>query len=342
MSDAKQSAFGKHLSVNSRIPDWLHTVDALRALSILYIVGVWHLLEYPSNMPPFRSPLLQNLTVVCLGVFVFISGLVLGGRKVSLKHADFKNFYLRRLLRIYPLYLVALFIFVFAGLTDGRTAVASVFGLSMFLGPAPYTLWFVAMLLLFYVLAPLLISQASNTSRFLAIFGITWFLFGLAGWLLPNADKRPFIYFPVFAAGLIWSRLQQQPTYWWGVMLGGGALLVIAADLVLEPGLVSVLLAAFVALLGATSVYVLTDRLLPELGKNRTLQMISYASFGMYLFHRPIFGWMVELVANQALVRQLAYLCCVCLPVVILVAWLLQRAYNGLLSHIDAKLKNYL
>ncbi len=308
----------------------LHTVDALRAISMLYIVGFWHLFEYAPAAPSFRTPLFENLIVGVLGVFVFVSGLLLGRKKLALNSHDLQDFYLRRFLRIYPLYLAGLAVFALAGLTDWSTAVKSAFGLSMFIGPPPFTLWFVAMLLWFYLLAPLLISQADHIWRFVVIAGAVAGFFGLAGLLLPQADKRLLVYFPVFAAGILWSSRSITPRVWQAALLGIGALLAAAANMHIQFGLASVMLAACVALFGATTAYMWVEIMAPGLGANRWLVLVSYASFAMYLFHRPILSLLTGIFLPAGFLPQMAFLWCAGLPLVVLVAWFVQRGYDKL------------
>ena len=82
--------------------------DWLRAAYIFNIVGFWHLFNYTDAFPAYYKVVTVRLTVVVLGLFVMLSGYLLGGSRPNLSIAGTWTFYKRRLLRIYPLYVVAL------------------------------------------------------------------------------------------------------------------------------------------------------------------------------------------------------------------------------------------
>jgi len=54
-------------------------IDLLRALSILYIVGFWHLLGYAPSVSGYKNALTHRLTVVVLGGMGSFAGAMLGG-----------------------------------------------------------------------------------------------------------------------------------------------------------------------------------------------------------------------------------------------------------------------
>lgn len=145
-----------------------HAIDILRALSVLYIVGYWHLFNYIQGFP-HANYYTEALTYTILGTFTFASGYLLAGRALGGGVAGLLAFYRRRLLRIYPLYAIALVIFVGIGLVDATIATRAALLVSMLLPPAPPTLWFITMIMSFYLIAPLLINFAERTGVFLAI-----------------------------------------------------------------------------------------------------------------------------------------------------------------------------
>lgn len=48
-------------------------IDVLRGLSMLYIVGFWHLLEY-THAIQYQNLITHRITWITLGIFFFISG----------------------------------------------------------------------------------------------------------------------------------------------------------------------------------------------------------------------------------------------------------------------------
>ncbi|MFM7394711.1 MAG: hypothetical protein ACKO22_10180 [Cyanobium sp.] len=57
-------------------------IDLLRAASILYIVAYWHLLGYVDGIHGHKNALTHRLTVVVLGLFTLMAGLLAGRRSL--------------------------------------------------------------------------------------------------------------------------------------------------------------------------------------------------------------------------------------------------------------------
>lgn len=307
--------------MENRIP----FVDMLRAFSVLYIVGFWHLLNY-TRVLGYISPETIRLTVAVLGLFVFISGNLLGRSKLAAQAGAIMAFYRSRLLRVFPLYCAALMLFVYVGLINTTAALKAVTSVSMFAGPAPPTLWFVAMLLVFYLVAPLLIATADNWRRFmLATAGVMTAL-GLAYGLLPKSDARLLIYFPAFALGIWAARCEHQRGLGLFYALATASIAVSYANgrLEAEASLYSMGLAAFVPL----TVFVTAERYLARMPPWLPLTIVSYAGFVMYLDHRPIFMTMKKTYFPANELGQLAYLVFICLPVIIGVSLAIQWIYD--------------
>ena len=89
-------------------------------------------------------------------------------------------------------------------LTDARTAVKAALGLSMFIPPAPMTLWYVAMIVVCYALAPLLV--VPKVIRALTYGTVAW-VFMLVYGLVVEMDYRMLTQFAAFAGGVLCRRL---------------------------------------------------------------------------------------------------------------------------------------
>ncbi|MFL6696444.1 MAG: acyltransferase family protein [Vitreoscilla sp.] len=135
-------------------PDKSLSVEVLRAGCVLYIVGFWHLMDYTHGLGGYNNAVTVRLTVIVLGLFTFLSGFLLARAPMRLGRSELKRFYAKRLLRIYPLYLLALLAFWALGIADRGIALKAALGISMLYGPPPATLWFVTMILVFYLIAP--------------------------------------------------------------------------------------------------------------------------------------------------------------------------------------------
>lgn len=93
-------------------------IQILRRRSVLYIVGFGHLMNYMSVFPETTNQVTERLAVIILGSFVFLSDYLLAGKEIQLTFQSIKQFYLKRFLGIYLLYLFAIGLFLIANLSD--------------------------------------------------------------------------------------------------------------------------------------------------------------------------------------------------------------------------------
>lgn len=142
-------------------------IDIARALAMLYIIGFWHLKDYLS--PDIKEALTfkgsNDITNIMLGAFMFISGMLLSRYKFD-KMGDVFSFLYKRMKRFYILYFIAALLFYFSGIIpELKIFVTTVLGISSYILPQPYTLWFISMLFSFYLLTPFvgLLSNLNNS-----------------------------------------------------------------------------------------------------------------------------------------------------------------------------------
>jgi peptidoglycan/LPS O-acetylase OafA/YrhL len=311
-----------------------HGVDFLRAACILYIVGYWHLIPYTKPQLPFANWLTEGLTYVALGTFVFCSGYLLGRHRTELKPADLWSFYRRRLIRIYPLYAAAVLVFLLVGLASTTQAVDGLLLVSMFNPPALPTLWFVTMIMAFYLITPIIVRFGDSPRIALAVAGAIFA--GLIGVHLSiqPIDPRPVLYFPAFVLGLLYRRVPQIGIFverykWW--LLALSAVLLRFSWLGNIWSLQGALLAIPLTLASTATLFAFSDRIASKL-HTPTVAFLAYASFGLYLFHRPTFMSAIAIYFPESGWAQVGYLVLVALPVAILIGYLIQRAYDRLLT----------
>ena len=134
--------------------------DYVRALCMIWIIGFWHFSEYcVYNLTDKLWA--NNITIGVLGAFAFISAYLLGNRSINCK-ADVILFYKKRLLRVYPLFFISCVSFYILHLLKDNIVYISSFkqmiftllGISCFFTPAPYTIWFISMLIFLYFITP--------------------------------------------------------------------------------------------------------------------------------------------------------------------------------------------
>lgn len=306
-------------------------LDVLRAAMVVYIVGWWHLMAYVGDGVGHVNWVTDSITNVVLGTFTFLSGYGLGKWRGGLGASDLKQFYLRRVLRIYPLYLLALLALVAVWLVDPPTAVRAALLTSMFLPPAPMTLWFITMIMAFYVVVPLLAQPA--TARSVGTAACLWLAMLAYHLFIHEVDVRVLMYFPCFAAGIAMCKSGA-----W-VRARGARLLVplfalAFAATVLKSGhpLHDALLQIPAVVLGALSLLLLGERWLRPAGRWPLVRLLSHAGLALYLFHRPVYQLLFRIADPGTWGAQLALVLLIGFPLSIAVAIVIQGAYDRLLG----------
>jgi len=166
-----------------RIPE----LDGIRGLAILSVLA-YHLLAYSMQLWAMRNgtpwPTIPNLVRLItwpgfLGVDVFfvLSGFLITGILLDTKDEPgfLKNFYMRRVLRILPLYFVVLAVIAIAYSNSGKFILLSVFFLSnlaVLYAPivAPAPLWSLSIEEHFYLVWPWVVKAVSRQTLMIIAF----------------------------------------------------------------------------------------------------------------------------------------------------------------------------
>lgn len=312
----------------------MFSIDVLRVISAFYVVGFWHAMNYINGYHGYFNPYTSRLTVITLSLFTFSSGFLLGRKQIQLSTEDVFNFYRKRLVRIYPPFLLALVCFLALRAIDFTLFAKSALLLATIWGPAPPTLWYICMIAVFYLLAPFLIACRE---RFIPFFstavGIYLLLF--ASWpVFGVLDTRMLIYFPSFVAGIFFAGRSSLFTGRFITVMGGLTAIAILLGWgipteFVETSALSMPLALFAALfilaLATRGDAYLSSRLISEL---------AYATLFMYLFHRVVYRPAMYLFPSKDPNIQLAFILLVCLPIVVVFSWLGQRLYDEILKRL--------
>jgi peptidoglycan/LPS O-acetylase OafA/YrhL len=321
------------VGTHSALPMRKVPIDVMRAVSMLYIVGFWHLLDYTKVVTWHYNPVTYRLTVGALSLFVLISGFLTGRHDGGLARGEIWRFYKTRFWRIYLPFVIASGLFLAAGVSDALALFKGVTLVAMLLAPPPFTLWFVNMIVLFYLIAPLLIGLRGNEVAYIALCTVIVGAMILYQAETGRIDMRLILYFPCFAAGIFLAARS----------LPSSRLSLIGLSLLAALSLLPTLArpswrlegdpwAAPWALFGSIAVFVVVMRAGQNLKSRAILTQLSEASFFMYLLHRPLYLWMQIVWFSSAEKEQVLYLLFVCLPVIGIAAWLCQRAYTGFLQ----------
>lgn len=153
-----------------------------------------------------------------LGLLFFISGYLLYHNHPRMAgRPDIVNFIKKRVLRIYPLYWVALAIslvcFGYLGMYYYETndlspgnVLLNVLGLQFISGSNLSTYWFIGVIIVFYTLFPFIVGVSKKTwDLALICLVITAVMMGAYA-LINHIDDRVYQYFPIFAAGIVARR----------------------------------------------------------------------------------------------------------------------------------------
>jgi len=136
-------------------------LDLAKVIAFIWIVFFWHLVNYLSYDYKFKLVVYNDyghcITRTMLSLFVFLSGLFLS-KYTFLSKVDAYEFYKRRFVRFYPLYVVACITIYFSGdyIPSLKQLLFSILGLSGILSPAVGTMWFMSMMMFFYLITPTL------------------------------------------------------------------------------------------------------------------------------------------------------------------------------------------
>jgi peptidoglycan/LPS O-acetylase OafA/YrhL len=300
------------------------SIEYLRAFSMLYIVGYWHLFDYTTSFPEWKNSFTYVLSLIVMGLFVVISGFLVGGS--GRKSNSPMHFYKTRLVRIYLLYALTVVLFYFYGFNGGATSIKSLFFVSMVYGPPPTTLWFINMLALFYLATPFLLRLAGNPVNYvlfiIAVLVTIWIFFTTT----ENVDERILLYFPCFCIGVYCSRYGLETR---AVNIGSAFLLfaigVFFSFTRIDSGTFNSLKYLFLIVSCSYLIFAISYINEDKFKNFKIVSLISYSSFAMYLFHRPIYVTLHALYFPEKGQLQLLYLITVCLPLMVFMSWGLQK-----------------
>jgi peptidoglycan/LPS O-acetylase OafA/YrhL len=194
---------------------WFPEIDILKATAILLIVFC-HMDNYVSSYELIR--LVDGYAaLIGLSVFFFVSGFLLSQTDSLIKSIkDIKKFYIKKFIRIYPLYWVALasliIIFGLGKINPGHVSpynfslenlLLHFFGLQ---GIFPYndiqSMWFVGVIILFYLLYPIIVYLSKNLFETFVVSSIIFIILVILHVFLGLIAIDALTYYPLFIAGI--------------------------------------------------------------------------------------------------------------------------------------------
>jgi len=299
-------------------------IDWMRAVSILYIAGFWHLNNYTTALPWYRDPPFARVTVLALALFVLISGFLAGKAGAPVTRQRLASYYRRRLIRIYPPYLLALGVFTALGLS-GAPFLPSALMLNMIVPPPPFTLWFMTMIVLFYLAAPFLLALADRPARLIGTIAVIWMILFALDRFAFGIEDRLLIYLPAFAAGILIANHAAPQRL---VLAVSALVAVIGYAVSLNATVQDADQSLWIALWATGSAVFTFVVLRGRLPRSRIVEELSLGGFFLYLFHRPIYVVLLKVSGVQAPWTRELLLIGIGFPVAIVFGILAQRAYD--------------
>lgn len=307
------------------------SIDWMRALSILYVVGFWHLHNYTTAVPWYHAPPFARITVLALALFALISGFLAGRPGQPVSPQGLREYYKRRLIRIYPPYFAALVVFTVLGMS-GAAFLPSALMLTMIVPPPPLTLWFMTMIVLFYVAGPFLLALARRPKARVASVALVWIGLFLVDRVAFDIEDRLLIYLPAFTAGILQAGKPLQPRP--ALMVASGIVAVGGYWLSLEAPLLDPDRSLWMVVWATSGAVFTFTALRGRLPRSRIIEQLSLGGFFLYLFHRPIFTVLLKLSGLEAPWSRELFLLGVALPVAILFGIVAQHAYDELIQRV--------
>ena len=272
-------------------------LDGVKAGAILLIVFI-HLYNYLVYHPfTGHHGLIALLSSLALAGFTFVSGYTIyANNSVIRTREEIIRFYRKRVLRVYPLYVVALatFFICFQVLRLSPSLDLSPIGwlinalcLQVLFAPAftdpVFTLWFIGFIVVLYLIYPAIIMFSRTTRDIILISGGIFALLAALHLLLGIVDDRLLQYYIFFIAGILAARS--------GITFSR-----------VEAGFQ---------------------------GRGAGIVAVSYAAYGVYLFHMPAFAVAAAIIGRLGLPWYLYDAAMyVVVPALFAVAYGIQRSYD--------------
>lgn len=333
--------------------------DRMRALAILIIV-FHHLPAYTFNYYNL-SFLGLDLSVVndlnryfALGIFTFMSGYLLEYNYPFLKTGtEIRQFLVKRYVRIFPLYAISvlLFILLFRQFIDFNlcTLAINFLGLQIVLAKGPcqaiMTLWYIGLVFTYYYLFIIIKKFCDHFKYFFIVLcALSAVIIGLK-LFLGFGDKRLLLYLPIFVSGILVRRykiLEQASARYYALtaifffvccIYYGIWLYPQVYEQFAKPPLFSFIsgevfvFSNLIMIFFTFSIYGFMS-LFDANEISRITRILSYSSYTIYLFHRPIWWLMIKLCHQYKGYLRLAFMILLVIPLTAIVSYYVQHFYD--------------
>lgn len=325
-------------TASKRLPEF----DVLRTIAILLLL-VHHSGFYSLDLGLNLQVLSPFFEAFLLGCFFFISGYF---TETSLQRSegDLRRFFLSRFIKVYPPYLIALALFLSVlGITLRERFDLFVYAAGLQFVFADMvkpilTLWYVGAILLFYVLFGLLWKFAPKTTFLVFIASVLFVLALLAHKVGGLFDARFFKYYFVFLTGMLTARHAEPGSIlssrylWLKVLAALIGIRVFSLASSGEPMSLLYIAASYLFIVSAAILLFAVIAKLSIISPWKWVTSVSYASYFIYLFHRPFWQILENIFSMQEQQYRILFRLLPASVVGVLVCYFLQRLYDSLLA----------
>jgi len=320
------------------------SIDLLKVLCTLWIVGFWHLSNYGDVIAPKAWEHNSDITTAALGVFMYFSGYFLSKYKIN-NSKDILNFYTIRLKRFYGLYLTSVFMLWLGGLFTPKPwfksdfqILTTILGISSFFKPDVGTLWFLSMLMFFYWLTPIVKRMEGFWNQVFAI-SIVWIVIYALDFFFHSINVRIFSFLPMYFIGAFTNHAFYQKmikTHWsWCAIILFLFCCYIPRNEIWIIGVIKDVLLSTTAVIGGGAFcsfvmkYVKNDIII------NILTWLSYCSLAVYLFHREVYQLLVMVFGKLHIDISILILYFVFFPSAFIFAYLMQKCYDCIIRKLS-------
>jgi len=330
--------------------------DIVRSLAI-FLILFHHLPQHSFNFYVFHlKGHLFDLSFIFweefyfgVGLFVFMSGYLLSKANPSFERwGDIKQFILGRYIRLFPLYIIALVLFIaldgdLRGSVSICTFLLNVLGLEIAFGsndcPPLLTLWFVGLILSYYYVFIFLEKFGRSVIRFITLVFTIEFI-GLLLRKIGLMDERFLFFFGLFVAGMVGAKYKLIEKIKLSHVIFVSPLFAILVYVLVVfihrrefpsyfsvIGMSDLIVRNLIILWQVLFVFALA-RVILRTGRHVVFQKVAYASYGIYLFHRPVWWLMVNMYNPANWIIKTVYLALFGIPLTMVVSFYLQKLYD--------------
>lgn len=302
---------------------------------MFYIVGVFHLSQYLGEEYYLNNNVYgNNLMCSCLGTFSLISGYLIGLKYTANSAKEILYFYKKRVIRFYPLFLLSAILLYIIGFNDFNQTLNALLGLSPFLIPRPYTLWYISMIMTFYLITPIVLRKNKSIMSLVIIMAIVI----LSRFI--KLDGRYIFNLFLYLIGLNIGHLQRTNI----IKINRKVLLKNVFTKILLISILCIYIIMLIILqeynrglfriitnITGTFILVLGVVCLPNqlLNRRRTIiNFLAYTSMSCYLFHRFVYYIILSIYQPKITIILMLYLFFIALPLCFVFSYYIQTLYD--------------